>query len=225
MLQYLDKFDSLGLKRKEIYEPWETGIIKRNLKPSNTFVDIGAHIGYYTVLASGLVGPGGHVFAFEPAPENHAVLLKNTASLSNVKIYESAASSISGIADLYLSPINSGDNRLSLPTDKYDKITVKTIRLDELFTDHSSIDFVKIDAQGHELSVLKGMNRIICCSQHLKMLIEYEPVLLDGNGVRPELFLETLRGWYEFSISSSKTHDYRKCTIKNKKHCNLYCEK
>jgi len=222
MLQHLDKFDSLGLKRKEIYEPWETSIVKRDLKSGDIFVDVGAHIGYYTMLASELVGPKGHVFAFEPAPENYAILLRNIASTRNITAYESAVSSKSGIADFYLSFISSGDNRLSKPSGKYDKISVKTITLDDYFSD--DIDFIKIDTQGHELSVLEGMQRILRHSQNLKMLIEYEPILLHINGIEPGLLIEILKD-YRFSISSSKTHDFRKCTIKNRKHCNLYCEK
>src|SRR4030042_2427827 len=116
MLQHLGKFDSLRLRTRKAYEPWETSIVKRELKPGHVFVDVGAHIGYYTVLASGLVGPGGHVHAFEPAPENYAVLLKNVASLINVTSYRMAASLRAGQADFYLSPINSGDNRLFCPS-------------------------------------------------------------------------------------------------------------
>lgn len=220
--KYLDKFDSLGLRRKGIYEPWETGIVKRELKVGNIFVDVGAHIGYYAVLASGLVGPSGHVYAFEPAPENYTVLLKNTIGATNVTACELAISSKAGLADFYLSPKSSGDNRLSCPPNgEFEKISIQTIRLDDFFADHSGIDFVKIDTQGHELSVLEGMKGILHGSKNLKMLIEYEPILLHVNGIEPRLLLEALKD-YGFSISSSRTHNYKECTIKNRKHCNLY---
>src|ERR1017187_7387482 len=61
------------------YEP-ETKILLSNIiRPGMTFLDVGAHVGHYTLLAARLVGPTGHVYAFEPEPENYAILTKNIA--------------------------------------------------------------------------------------------------------------------------------------------------
>ena len=68
-IQYLDRLDSLNLKVDGLYERFETDFVRRTLKPGQTFVDVGAHIGYYAALAAELVGPAGAVHAFEPCPE------------------------------------------------------------------------------------------------------------------------------------------------------------
>ncbi len=75
---FLDKLDTLELATREIYEPLETQLLLKRLKPGQTFVDIGANIGYYTLLAARQVGPAGRVYAFEPDEENFKLLQKNT---------------------------------------------------------------------------------------------------------------------------------------------------
>jgi FkbM family methyltransferase len=223
-LPYLDRLDSLRLRNRNVYEPWETGIVNARVKPGDWFIDVGAHIGYYTVMAARLVGPSGTVVAFEPGPENYEILRKNTAGLENVKTYCMAASSYAGNSDFYISRISSGGNRISPSGPGYDRVTIRTIRLDDVFKpdSYSHIRWMKVDTQGHELSVLAGANGILKTSRRISLIIEYEPCLLDLNGIRPELLLETLRG-HGFTLKSSRTHDYRKCTVANGRHCNLYC--
>jgi ABC-type sulfate transport system substrate-binding protein len=72
---YLDDKDSLGLSKYGIYEEGETRFIQKSLKPSFTVVDIGANIGYYTLIMAGLAK---HVYAFEPEPKNFEMLEKNS---------------------------------------------------------------------------------------------------------------------------------------------------
>lgn len=225
-LQHLDRFDSLNLKGRGVYEPWETGIIKSQVKSGDWFIDVGAHVDYYTVMAAELVGPTGKVLAFEPAPENYAVLMKNIAGLENVEAYREAVSSCNGPAYFYINPKNSGDNRLTCPGPNDRRIEVGTLRLDDALSPelYPRVKWLKIDTQGHELSVLAGADGILQASPDIRLIVEYEPVLMDLNGIQPGLMLETLRG-YGFTFRSSKTHDYRKCTVASRRHCNLFCER
>lgn len=223
-LEHLDKHDSLRLASRGIYEPWETGIVKQVMKPGGVFVDVGAHIGYYTVMAADLVGPTGRVYAFEPAPENFATLMANIGPRQNVIAFPMAASSKAGQIDFYISRTNSGDNRVACPDYQHDKIKVMACRLDDTVPEPERIDFVKIDTQGHELAVLAGMMEILKKARGLRLLVEYEPVIMARNGIGPELLLETLRA-AGFSYRSSATHDWRKCTAANRRHCNLYCRR
>jgi len=74
---YLDREDSLGLSKHRIFEPFETEICKREIKPGDIIVDIGANIGYYTLIFARLVGSKGKVYAFEPSVFNLELLAKN----------------------------------------------------------------------------------------------------------------------------------------------------
>lgn len=74
---FLEATDCLGLLTHEIHEPLMTEIIKRETKEGDVVLDIGAHIGYYTLMFARLVGKEGKVFAFEPDPDNFTLLKKN----------------------------------------------------------------------------------------------------------------------------------------------------
>jgi len=93
---FLDKEDSLHLTLNEKYSPEITDVLKKNVKKGDTVVDIGAHIGYFTIILSDLVGNDGKVIAFEPNPITFSILKKNieTNSLSNVILENLAISDI-----------------------------------------------------------------------------------------------------------------------------------
>ena len=75
------------------WEPHVTNEFRKRLAPGDVCVDVGAHVGYYTLLASRLVGSGGHVYAFEPAPVCHRALLGNLErnGCANVTVFDVAA--------------------------------------------------------------------------------------------------------------------------------------
>ena len=75
----LDPLDSLELSIFRNYEPFETSLLSAEIRPGMRIVDVGANIGYYTLLFSKLTGASGHVFAFEPEPENFGLLQRNLA--------------------------------------------------------------------------------------------------------------------------------------------------
>jgi predicted methyltransferase len=81
------------------YEPETSALMKRIIREGMTVFDLGAHVGYYTLLAAEQVGVTGHVFAFEPDPENYAVLIKNVElnGYKNVTFINMAISDMSGI--------------------------------------------------------------------------------------------------------------------------------
>ena len=75
---FLDKEDSLLLStRKNNYDRFEIECLKQLIKEGDTVVDLGANIGYYTLILAQLVGKSGHVYAFEPEPSNFEILSKN----------------------------------------------------------------------------------------------------------------------------------------------------
>jgi len=114
-------------------------------------VDIGANIGYYTLIFARLVGEQGRVFAFEPDPANFSLLAKNVAvnNYHNVELIQKAVSDQTGNARLYLSPKSTVDHRIYSSNDNRKFIDVEAVRLDDYFLDNNGkIDFIKMDIQG-----------------------------------------------------------------------------
>ena len=171
--------------RSFVYGTWEpevTSVITSAVKPGMTVIDIGAHIGYYSLLFAKCVGSTGLVFSFEPLPENFALLQKNIQlnELNNVQSFCSALFSSSRELSLSVpdeSP-NSGDG--SVIHDRGSKhILVPAITLDS-FCARANIqpDVLKMDVEGAEYDVLLGAQETIS-SCRPKLLIELHH--FDGN--------------------------------------------
>lgn len=145
------------------FENIESMFIERSLEPGMIALDIGAHHGYYTLLASKQVGPSGQVVAFEPSQRERQRLIHHVQinSCSNVRVEEMALSETEGRADLYVvDGKETGCNSLRPPETRQstDAIEVKVARLDDYMRQQNlrHVDFVKMDVEGAELSVLKG---------------------------------------------------------------------
>jgi FkbM family methyltransferase len=176
------------------FEPLETEIVKKYVKKGNVVLDIGANIGYYTLIFAELVGEQGEVYAFEPSPENFSLLERNIKmnALKNVTSQQFAISNRSGKTRLYLSS-NPGDNRIYDAHDGSHSIEVVTVRLDDYFNDYNKkIDFIKMDIQGAEWAAIQGMSEIINKNRGLKILMEYSPNLIRGYGAEPADLLRSL---------------------------------
>jgi FkbM family methyltransferase len=134
------------------------------LKPGATFVDIGANVGFMSVIAARLIGSKGTVFAFEPVPEN-AHLIRHNASINNfrnIETIEKAVSDMSGSEELYLARHSGGAalKKAGPPPDATGVIPVDVTTIDLFVATRPMFCpiFVKIDVEGAELAVLKGMS-------------------------------------------------------------------
>jgi len=231
MLKYIDKLDSLRLKQNNgVYEPNETELVKRLLKPDHIFVDVGAHIGYYTDIAAGIITDG-YIYAFEPWPENFELLKKN-ANWNNVLLHNYAiADKCTGISKglMYGNKKNTGDHRsFKTKGENRESIEVKFTPLDYAVS-VDRIDFLKIDTQGFEIEVLKSGREIINHSPDINILIEYCPELLKLAGYSSSeligliinmgfnIYVHTKRGWL---YANSETF-----LIKHTGHVNLFCSR
>ncbi|MFQ5574888.1 MAG: FkbM family methyltransferase [Terriglobia bacterium] len=161
---YLDSKDSLRLSLNGIYEPLETELVQKEVVEGNVVLDLGAHIGYYTLIFARLVGSQGKVFAFEPGPDNFALLEKNVQvnRYRNVTLVQRAVSEAAGRVRLYLNEGNTADHRMYDSRDGRKHIEVETVRVDDYFAEYEGkIDFIKMDIQGAEGAALSGMVRLI----------------------------------------------------------------
>jgi len=193
---WLDDQDTLELATREIYEPFETALFKKELKAGQIVLDIGANIGYYTLIAAKLVGPGGKVYAFEPDPDNFTLLKKNVEAngYDNVVLVNSAVSDKNQTARLFINKTNKGDHRLYDSKDGRHSISVQTIRMDDFFKKlDKKIHFIKMDIQGSEARALNGMMGLIRKNHSLRLVTEFSPGSLKLNGQNPRKYLETLK--------------------------------
>jgi FkbM family methyltransferase len=184
---YLDARDEVilpALRERGVWEPGETALLRQHLGPGMTFLDIGAHVGYYTVMAARLVEPGGLVMAFEPSPRNYELLLANVwrNGLGNVLCHPWAVGDANGFVDLYLDERNTGDNRIYRSSEDRPRTRVRMVALDSLSSLRPPIDAVKIDVQGPEDAVVRGMSRLLQGSPNAFITLEYWPYGLRALG-------------------------------------------
>lgn len=168
-LAYGDGMGAMFFFRRP-YEVNEWKFVSKFIKPGYVFFDIGANQGFYTLLATKLVGKGGNVFAFEPLPIQVKRLKRNLKInfFDNTKVEQTAISDKSGFSDMYAC-LNGSEPLSSLRRPSEDSktkskiIKVPIISLDDYIKkiNISSIDFIKIDVEGGELNVLKGAVKAI----------------------------------------------------------------
>ena len=126
-------------------------------------VDAGAGIGSFTVKASLEVGNSGFVYAFEPEPQNFHLLQKNTENLSNVRIYNQALWSSSGVRPFHVRSDHWAGHSLYRYGLVKEVINIETVALDKVVT--KEVDFLKVDVEKAELQLLKGAKRILAKSK------------------------------------------------------------
>jgi FkbM family methyltransferase len=174
------------------FEPTETRLIHRLVKPGDTVVDVGANIGYYTLQLARLVGPAGRVFAFEPEPRNFDLLRRNVweNDYDNVTLVQAAVAARPERLRLYLNPENRGDHRLQ-ETAGREAVEVEGISLDDYFRGSAGrLDLVKIDVQGAEGSAFEGMRGLVAAGRVSRIITEFWPRGLSQAGCDPRDFLE-----------------------------------
>jgi len=176
-----------------VWEPAETALLLEQLAPGDTVVDVGANIGWYTVLASRAVGEDGLVIAFEPDPTNFELLRRNVEAngCHNVRLERKALSNERGTIELFLHNRNKGMHSALAFQTPDGSIEVEAIPLDDYLADvPRPIDFVKIDVEGAEGMVLEGMRETLVSNAQLKLLVEFAPKRLRRSGCDPRQLLE-----------------------------------
>src|SRR3989344_5453898 len=133
------------------------GVLLRNLKKSivkikqgDTIIDVGANVGYHTLLMAKLVG-GGKVYAFEPEPKAFGLLSKNIKQngYKNVVLINKGLGEKEQVLDLYLNPKNAAGHSL-IKRDNWQKQPVEIIALDDFLPKNTKVDFIKVDVEGAE---------------------------------------------------------------------------
>lgn len=168
----------------------EAMLFRAHIHRGSTVVDIGAHVGYYTLLSARAVGPHGRVIAVEPDPDNAALLRENIRRnrLGNVTVVEAAAWRETTRLQLRRDPVNTGDNRIVLGVDGYD---VPAAALDELVAG-LPVSLVKIDAQGTDHVALEGIQHTLTRCRPV-VFIEFWPQGIREFGDDPAAVIDGYR--------------------------------
>ncbi|NIR28731.1 MAG: FkbM family methyltransferase [Gammaproteobacteria bacterium] len=149
------------------WEPWIREFLTAQLSPGMRFVDVGAHLGWYTLLARHIVGDEGSVVAMDPV-HRHVHLLRRSLAINGyrrVEVHCGAASDHDGQLRLQCDVEWSGNARVST-----DGELIACVRLDHFV---QTADFVKIDAELHEPAVLRGMAELIENNPQIQLLVEH----------------------------------------------------
>ncbi len=182
------------------YEPVTMKVFRRQLREGDVVIDVGAHIGYFSLEAARHVGATGKVLGFEPDPNISRVLADNAASRSNVCVYELALSNYTGFATFYrgVTPGETGWGTLHPGVGEADArvpISVRVSTLDEVLetsAERNRIALLKIDAEGAENAILRGAVRTIRRDRPL-ILFEINEICLERAGTSAELLVAFLQ--------------------------------
>jgi FkbM family methyltransferase len=233
---WLDRNDTLELATREVYEPFETEIVLREVRRGEVVLDVGANIGYYTLLMARLTGPSGRVFAFEPDAANFQLLEKNVrqAAYAHVVTVNKAVSDRCGEARLYLHDANAGDHRVYDSNDGRPSVGIQAVAVDDFLAPQlCPVHFIKMDIQGAEMHALRGMQRLIRENAGIKLLTEFWPTGLTRSGADPRGFLRLITelGFVIYDVSANPaparpvTPDelLAAYTVENDRYTNLFC--
>jgi FkbM family methyltransferase len=183
------------------YEPETVQEFLKVLQQGDVVVDVGAHIGFYSLLAADKVGEWGHVYAFEPAPDTFEILKANISMnvCDNITAINKAVTNNLGVAQMHL--LGSTANSLfeSSRSRSHDSktITVETTSLDSFFQPNEAlipkIRVIKLDAEGAEILALKGMRTLIEKAKSLCLICELKRETLEMANSEPKDLLELLQ--------------------------------
>jgi FkbM family methyltransferase len=180
------------------YDRGTARLLERVIVPGMVVVDVGAHVGFFSLLAARKVGPSGKVYAFEPDPSTYNLLFENIGlnGYHNVVAIRKAVWKRGGFKELFLNPRDSRVNTL-YPSDAVGErhVSVETITLDDFFEREGwpPVHVIKMDIEGAEIDAMEGMTQLLTRSEGLSFIVEFAPGPLLARGVTRIEYLETLK--------------------------------
>lgn len=223
---FLDLND-VGISRElvltGVHEAASTAQTKKELKSGMRVLEVGANIGYYAMMEAKIVGTKGHIYAFEPSPPNFATLKANVL-LNNLEsqftLYNKAAGSKIGKAKFYISNLGNLSSFIKRVDKSHikdvDYIYVDVVKLDD-FIKENPIDYLRMDVEGFELEVLKGMEETFKSGKGPKKLfIEVHSELLHKIDSSAEKLLLQMQA-YDYDVSKAFFRGNPKVSVKSMK--------
>jgi FkbM family methyltransferase len=193
---YLDLKDpgiSSDLLRDGIREPFLTESIQKEIKEGDVIVDIGANIGYYALQEARLVGDKGRVYAIEPVPENVELLKKNIElnNYSNIEVFQLAVGAVNKTDYVYISNCRNTASMIKTQA-SIDRASVQVTTLDKFLENKPSPNLIRMDVEGYEVEIVKGMTKLLEANKPLKLIVELHPLYYVTKEKRKD-FLKALK--------------------------------
>lgn len=236
-----------------VHEEETTKLFKKIVRPGNIVLDLGANIGYFTLIASKLVGSNGKIFSFEPDQKNYEYLTKNINfnNFKNISTFNKAVSSKNGKEKFYFCSYDSGHHTLKQPLgiEAYSKgrayqeeyRIVETVAIDSFLAQNKiDVDIIKIDVEGAEALAFQGMSKTLS-KPNIKIFMEYFPLLINKMGSSPkDMFNELINSYHfnayvipdDYDMNNNKEllklnnyHELEKLILNEDSHVNLYLSK
>jgi FkbM family methyltransferase len=176
---------------KKRQDAFEIELLKKQIKPGDVVLDIGANIGFYASILSELAGQKGEVHCFEPDPKNFARLKEACGGMKNIFLNNKAVGSETGILTFYTSDELNVDHRTYKPESYESKFEVPAVSMDDYLAG-KKVDFIKMDIQGFEIAAIKGMNATLKNNSPVKLLTEFWPYGLKQAGCSATEFYQML---------------------------------
>jgi methyltransferase, FkbM family len=171
------------------YEPSMRAVLRKYLEPGGIFIDLGANEGYFSVLASGLVGPHGAVIAVEPQSRLQSVIQANLSlnNCYNVRLIQTVVSGATGSVEIQLAPeVNTGGTSLFKNT-KYSLETesVQSLTLADFLarTGAERCDLMKVDVEGAEYDIFMGAEQVLRAGTIQNIALEIHNDILESRGL------------------------------------------
>jgi FkbM family methyltransferase len=177
-----------------VYEPQETQWLLEYLRPGMVVVDVGANVGYYTLLARAAVGPSGRVIAIEPADRARARLLEAVKQFDNVAVIDTAVGASAGDGVLYSDDAAGNDTPTLVAHPGRLRTNVSIRTLDDCLAalGIEQVDLLKLDVEGWEPQVLAGARRLLERHRIAAVLCEFNTYWLEAAGSNPSILWQML---------------------------------
>jgi FkbM family methyltransferase len=192
-------------------------ILEDNLLPGNVFVDIGANIGFLTLLGCHLTGNNGYVYAFEANPEVYKTLEENIMINGYKKktiLYNKAVHSENTRLQFTWNTHRDGSGRIVTEVQSglaQNHCEIDAIALDSILSG-KKIDFIKIDVEGSEPYVLDGMKKIIQSNKDMKVILEWNTKHMKQRAASPENTADFLFAHFKHIKKIVKVDEFRTLT-------------
>lgn len=216
---FLDPGDSLNLSINGVYGELDTNIIRNEISEGDVVIDVGANIGYYTLIFAQLVGKSGTVISFEPEPKNFSILKKNVEinNYKNVILEQKIVSRKNEISKLFLAESGIVGHHTNSSKNSKNFIEIESITLDDYTKKlnlSNKIKFIKIDVEGAEPNVLYGAENILKENSKLKIFTEFNREIIKKYNLDPDEMLSLLeKNNFEFILPN---YDDNSISLTNK---------
>ena len=216
------------------WEKWITKIFLEHIHQGMHVLDIGANIGYYSLLAASKVGNKGSVTSFEANPQLADIIASNFSingyldfcKIKNIALYKEPT-----ILEFNILKKHKGSSSIYITEDyaksyhdEIERIKINADCLDNIIASGTKVDFIKMDAEGAETDIICGAQRVLSENRDLKILMEWAPELIIGASGSIDILVDKIKqhkfSIYKITTDSTLEHiPYE--NIKNLEQCDI----